>query len=325
MKEVKEKLNIGIIGVGHMGQYHVNVVASMLNYNLVGIYDENIQLAQEIANKFEIKAYLNLDDLLKDCESVTIAVPTVLHYETAKRALLANCHVLVEKPITETVEQATELCDIAKKHNKILQVGHVERFNGAVIELKKIVTNPLLIEAKRLAPFSSRIKDVGVILDMLIHDLDIVLNLVDSPLKKSFAVGSKVETNNEDIAQITLVFENGCIATITGSRVSQKKERSLMIQQDKSYIYLNYSNQDIEIHRQASSAYLMTKEQIRYSQESFVENLFVHKDNPLKSEHQHFFDCIRNGVEPLVPNDKDIETLSIALSSLKEIAENFSN
>ena len=316
------KLRIGVIGVGHMGQYHLNVLSTMLTtHKLVGVYDVNHEHANEKVANYETRAFANLDSLLERCEAVTIAVPTHLHYEIAKKALNHDCHVLLEKPITETVEQAEELAELAKEKGKILQVGHVERFNGAVMELHKIVTEPLMIETRRSSPFTPRIQDVGVVLDILIHDLDIVINLVDSKITDYFATGRAVLSKHEDIAIINLKFENGCVASLVGSRVSQNKERTLEITQDKSYIFLNYANQDIEIHRQASTAYLMTKEEIKYSQESFVEKLYVHKDNPLKSEHKHFYDCIVDGVAPLVPNEKDIETLKIALDSMRQIGE----
>lgn len=319
MAGIQKKLKMGVIGVGRMGQYHVNVTSAMNNHKLVGVYDANFEHAVQVMTNYDGKAFASLDNLLSRVDAVTIAVPTVLHYEVAKRALEHNCHVLLEKPMTETYQQASELIELAKARNLILQVGHVERYNGAVMELQNIVTEPLMIQSKRLAPFNPRIKDVGVVLDLLIHDLDIVLNLVDSPIKSYTAIGQKVVSDHEDLAIINLNFENGCLASLTGSRVSQHKERTLQITQDKSFIFLNYENQDIEIHRQASTAYLMTKEEIKYSQEAFVEKLHVHKDNPLKSEHAHFYDCVIDRVEPFVASDNDLLTLEVALASIEMI------
>ncbi|MDH5717073.1 MAG: Gfo/Idh/MocA family oxidoreductase [Spirochaetia bacterium] len=316
----KSKLKMGIIGVGRMGQYHLNVLSGLNTHQLVGVFDSNQDRSMELASKFETKSYSDYLKLLEDVEAITIAVPTHLHYEISKKALEYDCHVLLEKPMTTKLEEAVELQKIAKSKKKIIQVGHVERFNGAVIELQKIVTDPYLIEARRFSPFTPRIKDTGVILDMLIHDLDIVLNLVKYPVTSFTAMGSYIENENfEDIASLQLCFENGCIATLVGSRVSQNKERIMNITQEKSYIMLNYANQDIEIHRQASGAVLTTKEEIKYSQESFVEKLYVHKDNPLKSQHIHFYECITDNVTPLVPEEKDIETLRIALESIDKI------
>jgi len=306
-----------------MGQYHLNVVSSMNTHEMVGIYEENQDRSLELAAKFETKSFSSIEDLLENVDAVTIAVPTFLHYQIAKKALEYDCHVLLEKPMTQKLEEAIELQKLAKDKKKILQVGHVERFNGAVMELQKIVTDPYFIEARRFAPYNPRIKDSGVILDMLIHDLDIVLNLVTSPVVNFSAMGRFIKgPDYEDIASIQICFENESVATLIGSRVSQNKERIMNITQDKSYILLNYANQDIEIHRQASTAFLTTREEIKYSQESFVEKLYVHKDNPLKSQHQHFYECITENAIPLVPEEKDIETLKIALKSIEQIKAN---
>jgi predicted dehydrogenase len=309
-----KKLKLGIIGVGHMGQYHVSVASMLKNkINLAGIYDVDVQRAKEIANKYEIESFEKVDDLLDNIEAVVIAVPTYLHYKYASMAMDKNLHVLVEKPVTEKIEQARKLASKAKKKGLIFQVGHVERFNGAVQELFKIVTNPIIIESRRLAPFSGRIKDVGVVLDLMIHDIDIVMNIVKSPVVSVQASGGAMFSDYEDYATAILQFENSCIASITASRITQKKIRTLSISQEKSFISLDYATQDIQIHRQASQAYLLTKEEIKYSQEAFVEELFIHKENPLKQEHEHFHDCIRNGFIPYVTNDADIRSLEITL------------
>ena len=302
-----------------MGQYHVNVLASMLTHKLVGVYDINKERAEQIAEKHETRSFAQVEALLARADAVVISVPTQNHFEYAKMAIEHDCHVLVEKPITQTIEQAESLIRLANVNQKLLQVGHIERFNGAVIELNKIVTDPLLIETRRTSPFAPRIKDVGVVLDMLIHDLDIVLNLVKSPVVSFRSLGRMIETDHEDICTINIDFKNGCLATLMASRVSQKKERTLTVTQNQNLIFLNYENQDIEIYRQATSAYLITREEVKYSQESFVEKLHVQKDNPLKSEHQHFYECIMQDKPPLVSNTKDIETLSIAMDSIREI------
>lgn len=321
MTNNQKVIKSGVIGTGHMGKYHVNVLSSLNsdNHQLVGIYDVDQKNAREVAAQFNLKAFESIGDLLDNCNAVTIAVPTENHYEIAKEALNRGCHVLIEKPITSKVEHAIELMEIAKQQKRILQVGHVERFNGAVIELNKIVEKPIFIETKRLAPYSPRIQDAGVVLDMLIHDLDIVLNLVKSPLIEFNAMGQRLKNIHEDIAVVNLRFADNTFSTLMASRISQAKERKLYITQESSYIILNYTNQDIEIHRKASSANLTTPDEIRYSSESFVENVFVHKDNPLKSEHVHFHKCITGETAPMVPNEKDIETLKIALGSIAKI------
>ncbi|WP_425591029.1 Gfo/Idh/MocA family oxidoreductase [Leptospira barantonii] len=314
-----ERVKLGVIGTGHMGQYHVNVAKTLNDANLIGIFDADVERAKQMAEKHKTSAFATIDELISKVDALVIAVPTFLHHEIAKKALLANKHVLVEKPIAETTEQAKELVKLAADKNLVLLVGHVERFNGAVLELGKIVKDPLLIESRRLAPFNPRIKDVGVVLDMMIHDIDIVLNLVNSPVKKLSAFGTKVLSNHEDIANVLLEFENGCLASITASRATQAKIRTLNITQKDVYIMLDFTDQEIELHRQATSDILLLSEEIKYRQESIVEKIFVHKDNPLKQEHEHFIRCIRKETEPIVNRNSDVSTLEIAYQILSEI------
>jgi predicted dehydrogenase len=305
-----------------MGQYHVNVgIGLQPECEVVGIYDKDENRAKEISGKFGVRGYGNLDELIEASDAVVVAVPTFLHYEIAKMALQRGRHVLVEKPITETVEQAEELVSIAREKGLILQVGHVERFNGAVLELGKIVESPLLIESRRLAPFNPRIADVGVILDLMIHDLDIIINLVNSDVTAVAAQGSIVQSKHEDVAVANLKFANGCIASLTASRMTQSKIRTLTISQTNAYIILDFGTQDIDVHRQSSSDYLMTREELKYRQESFVEKIYVHKDNPLRLEQQHFLRCIRGEQTPIVEGRSDIQTLSLAHRILKQVHE----
>lgn len=316
-----DKINLGIIGVGHMGQYHVNVARQLTDAKLIGIYDADPSRAKIISEKYETSHFSSVSDLLKETDAVIIAAPTFLHHEISKQALLAGKHVLVEKPIAESVDQARELVNLSQKNNLILQVGHVERFNGAILELGKIVESPILIESRRLAPFNTRIRDVGVVLDMMIHDIDIVLNLVKSDVISMSAMGAKVVSNHEDIASVLLKFKNGCIASINASRNTQSKIRTLNITDKNSYITLDFTDQEIELHRQASSNTQMSSNEIRYRQESIVEKIFVHKDNPLKQEHEHFLKCILKKDQPQVDGETDIKTIEIAHTILKEIVK----
>lgn len=316
---MSDKIKLSIIGVGHMGQYHVNVAKMVADAKLVGVYDADSERCKQIAERHETKAFSDLDEILSESEAVVIAVPTFLHYEVAKKALLAKKHVLVEKPISETVEQAKELVNLAKDNQLIFQVGHVERFNGAVLELNKIAEQPLLVEFRRLSPYNARIKDVGVVLDMMIHDIDIVMNLVNSDVVSVSALGSSVYSKHEDIATVIIKFANGCIAKITASRCTQAKIRTLNISQKETYIELDFADQEIQLHRQASSNTSLGKDVIRYKQESIVEKIFVHKDNPLKQEQEHFIRCIMGKDTPFVEGDKDIKTLEIAHEILRQI------
>ncbi len=316
---MSDKVKLGIIGVGHMGQYHVNVSKQVANADLIGVYDSSPDRAKEISEKYQTSSFDTTGSLLEKVQAVIIAAPTFLHHEIARKALLQGKHVLVEKPIAETVVQARELVSIAKEKGLIFQVGHVERFNGAVLELSKIAEHPLLVESRRMSPYNERIKDVGVVLDMMIHDIDIVLNLVNSPVVALNAMGAKVYSNHEDVATAILKFENGCIAKITASRCTQAKIRTLDISEKDSFIELDFADQEIRLHRQASSNTQLRPDSIRYKQEEIVEKIFVHKDNPLKQEHEHFVNCILGKAKPFVDGEKDIITLEIAYKILSQI------
>ncbi len=315
------KVKVGLVGTGHMGQYHVNIAAGLPEYEVVGIYDADPARAAEIGERFSVPPIDSFDELVDQSEAIVIAVPTVLHYKMALQALQAGRHVLVEKPMTETVAQARELVELAETKGLTFQVGHVERFNGAVLELNKIVEEPLLVESRRLAPFNPRISDVGVVLDLMIHDIDIILNMVNKEVVSVHGRGNRALSDHEDIAVATILFEGGCVANLIASRATQAKIRRLNITQENAYIVLDFATQDIDIHRRASSAYLMTREELKYKQEAFVEKIAVHRDNPLRQEHQHFVACIRGASEPVVGYQEELRTLEIASKILSDIKE----
>ncbi|CRF31893.1 oxidoreductase [Brachyspira suanatina] len=315
-----DKVNISIIGVGRMGQFHLNVVSQINQINLSGIYDADENHLNEISQKHNIRKFNSLDEAIDNSDAVIIASPTMYHFEIAKKAVEKGKHVLVEKPMTETYAQALELEEIVKQKNVILQVGHVERFNGAVQELHHIIEKPYLIEARRLAPFTPRITDVGVVFDIMIHDLDIVTSLVKKPIVRFSASGKRIRTNNEDIASALLEFEDSTIATISASRVTQEKIRTLAISTEEAYFILDYATQDITIHRQAASqSNIKTSVGINYKQESIIERVFIHRDNPLKLEDEHFANCILGKDKRFVSIEDDVNTIKLTESILKEI------
>ena len=315
-----DKVNISIIGVGRMGQFHLNVVSQINHINLSGIYDADENHLNEISQKHNIRKFNSLDEAIDNADAVIIASPTIHHFEIAKKAVEKGKHVLVEKPMTETYAQALELEEIVKQKNVILQVGHVERFNGAVQELHHIIEKPYLIEARRLAPFTPRITDVGVVFDIMIHDLDIVTSLVKKPIIKFSASGKRIRTNNEDIASALLEFEDSTIATISASRVTQEKIRTLAISTEEAYFILDYATQDITIHRQAASqSNIKTSVGINYKQESIIERVFIHRDNPLKLEDEHFANCILGKDKRFVSIEDDVNTIKLTEAILKEI------
>ena len=315
-----DKVNISIIGVGRMGQFHLNVVSQINHINLSGIYDADENHLNEISQKYNIKKFNSLDEAIDNADAVIIASPTIYHFEIAKKAVEKGKHVLVEKPMTETYAQALELEKIVKQKNVILQVGHVERFNGAVQELHHIIEKPYLIEARRLAPFTPRITDVGVVFDIMIHDLDIVTSLVKKPIVRFSASGKRIRTKNEDIASALLEFEDSTIATISASRVTQEKIRTLAISTEEAYFILDYATQDITIHRQAASqSNIKTSVGINYKQESIIERVFIHRDNPLKLEDEHFANCILGKDKRFVSIEDDVNTIKLTEAILKEI------
>jgi predicted dehydrogenase len=222
----------------------------------------------------------------------------------------------VEKPITPTLEEARELFAIARRSGAVLHVGHVERFNGAVQELKKIVERPILIESRRLGPFAPRVQKDSVVMDLMIHDLDIVLGLVDSPPRRLTAMGSSVHSASTDIANVQIGFESGTIALITASRATEEKIRVLAVTQPDAYVVLDYSEQDIRIHRRAAQEYTLNRESIRYRRASFVEHVQVHKDNPLKLEVLHLVRAVRRlraGEKVVLAETEDVRSLAMAL------------
>ncbi len=311
-----EKIRAGVVGVGKMGEYHVGVLSEMSEVSLVGVVDINEDRARGIAKNFGCSYYSNYQDIYNEVDVVVIAVPTSLHYSVGKDFLSSGTHVLLEKPCTDNLDQARELFDIASKKNLTLHIGHIERFNGAVQELHKIVVDPVYVECRRMSSFNERIKDDGVVLDVMIHDIDIILNLIKSRVVETHVLGASVFSKKDDLVTVQLEFENKCIASIVASRVSQNKERTLAVTQKDSYVLLDYTDQEIYVQRDSSSEHQLRKGSLRYKQESLVERIFVHKENPLKLELQHFIDCAKNGSPRKVAVDNELYSLEIALDIL---------
>ena len=287
------KVRAGVVGAGRMGEYHVGVLSEMQKVDLAGVVDIDPQRQKAIRETYHAPTYSDCSDLFGKVDVAVVAVPTMLHYPVAKELLNHGIHVLLEKPCANNLDHARELFQLAQDKNLILHIGHVERFNGAVQELHKIVESPLFVECKRMGPFTERIKDDGVILDIMIHDIDIVLNVIKSKVVKSQVLGASVFSEKDDLVSAQLELENGCIVNIVASRASQNKVRTLSVTQKDSFVVLDYTDQEIYVHRKSSSEHQMTKGSLRYKQESLVERIFVHKDNPLKLELQHFIDCVK--------------------------------
>ena len=309
-----KKVKAGVIGVGHMGQYHAGAYMELPYVDLVGVADVDERKLDTVTQRYEVKGFKDFHDLLPLVDVVTVAVPTQLHTPIGKEVLEAGVHVLMEKPIARTMEEAVALTELAREKGLTLHLGHVERFNGAVQELMKIVTEPLLVESRRLGPFVKRVADDGVVLDLMIHDIDIVLRLVNSGVKGINASGTSIYTNKGDAAVVTLWFENGCVASITASRLTQNKIRTMAVSEKDFYVFLNFTEQDLHIHREAFSEAIRTPKELRYRQSSLIEQVFVHKENPLKQELAHFIEAALGEDGPSVPTQLDLESLRIALT-----------
>jgi len=242
-----DKIRVGVIGVGSLGQHHARVYASLPEVELVGVVDTDPERAGEIAAKFGTKAYSLYTELFGKVDAVNIASPTTTHAEIGVHCLKEGIHVLAEKPIAHTLEAADRLIQAAHENDRVLQIGHLERFNPAVVALREIVTKPRFFEAHRMGLFSPRSLDVDVILDLMIHDLDIISLLVPSPVEKIIAVGIAILSNRIDIANARIQFADGCVANITASRVSMEKIRKLRLFQKHEYISLDYTRQDLAV------------------------------------------------------------------------------
>ena len=318
------RIRAGVVGAGHMGQYHILALAELWDVELVAICDADADRARQVAAQYGTRAVATHQELAGLVDIATVAVPTERHFEVARDLLEAGVHVLVEKPVTPTLEEAKELFRLARQRAQVLHVGHVERFNGAVQELRKIVERPVLIESRRLGPFVPRVQNDSVVMDLMIHDIDIVLGLVDSEPRRMNALGRSIHSRRADVANVQILFDSGAMATITASRATEEKIRTLSITQPDAYIVLNYADQDIQIHRRAAQEYTLNRESIRYRQASFVERLFVHKDNPLKLEIRHLISAARAAKatgQVELPETEDLRSLAVALEIERMIRE----
>ncbi len=308
------KLKCAVIGTGYLGKFHAEKYASLDQCELVAVVDINEQAAKDVAAKHSAAALTTYDSLLGHIDAVSIVVPTSLHHAVTRDFLLAGTHVLVEKPITVTVEEADDLIAIAKQQNVILQVGHLERFNPAVLGMDN-EEKPLFIEAHRLSPFNPRANDVSVVLDLMIHDIDIILALIDSDLERIDASGTAVLTQGTDIANARLTFANGCVANVTASRISMKTERKMRMFRPSSYISIDFQNKVLTRHKTGEKEMFAGVPEI-VSEESVFEN-----GDALREEIKHFVECIRTGTNPLVSGVAGRRALQTAIEITKLVEE----
>jgi predicted dehydrogenase len=311
------KLKVGVIGVGSLGQHHARVYSEIKNVELVGVADSDPQRAQEIAAKHKTKAFSDHRELLKQTQAVSVVVPTSLHYAVAKEVIAAGNHLLLEKPITSKIAEAEELVKLAEEKAIKLQVGHIERFNPAIRAASEHISDPKFIECTRIAPFVSRGTDVPVVLDLMIHDIDIILSFVRSPLKNISAIGFNLVSEKEDIANARLEFANGCVANVTASRISAKKERKIRFFQRNAYINVDYMKPEVKVYKLKGEprGVLDLAKMVDY------QELKIDKIEPLKAELSAFVDCVINGREPLVTGHDGLMALKIAEEILAGISE----
>lgn len=308
-------MKIAVVGVGSLGQHHARVYSQIPGVELAGVCDTDGGRAEKIAKNFNTAAFVKYTDLIGKIDAVSIVVPTPFHYAVAKDFLNAGVHCLVEKPITTTVVHAEELLNLANGKNLILQIGHIERFNTAVIEAQKYIKNPRFIEAQRLGPYDPRVAHIGVVMDLMIHDIDIVLTLAGSKIIQLDAIGAKVLSGNEDIANVRLKFANGCVANISASRVSIDKFRKIRIFQDDAYISLDYAGQSLKIYRKKGAV-------VESMRDIEVIKPKLKTEEPLKRELEHFINCVTEGKKPLVTGERGRDALEVAIEIIETLKKN---
>ncbi len=295
-----EIIRAGVAGAGSMGRNHARVYSLIPGAKLCAVYDADPERAKAVADEFGTVPVSSLEELAERAEAISVAVPTVAHREVGCRLMDLGAHVLMEKPIAPSTEDAGVLVETAKRNGKILQVGHIERFNPVLRQLEERLTKPKFIEAHRLSPFPNRSIDIGVVLDLMIHDLEVILHLVKSPVTSIDAVGVPVLMPSEDIANARLRFENGCVANVTASRISPEKMRKIRVFQSDCYLSLDYQEQGGQIHWRDGMSI----------QRAEVE---VEKDEPLKLELAAFVSSVAHGHDPAVSGQQGAAALELAL------------
>jgi predicted dehydrogenase len=310
-------IRIGVIGVGNMGQHHTRVLSLMKDVEFIGIADVNVERGLDTASKYRVRFFENYLDLLPRVDAVCIAVPTRLHYQVGMECLQAGIHTLIEKPIAASIAEAESLVNAAAEANCILQVGHIERFNPAFQELSKVLkTEELLaLEAHRMSPYSDRANDVSVVLDLMIHDIDLLLELAAAPVVKLTASGSRGRASDSaylDYVTATLGFSNGIVATLTASKVTHRKIRRIAAHCKNSLTEADFLNNEILIHRQTTANYTTDYGQVLYRQDGLIEKVYTSNIEPLHAELEHFVHCVRGGNQPSVGGEQALKALRLA-------------
>jgi len=308
-----EKLRVGVVGVGYFGQFHAEKYAKFEDVELVGVADVDGSRAREIAKRYRTRPFIQYADLFERVQAVSIAVPTPFHYSVTKECFLQGVDVLLEKPIASTLKEADELINLSESKGLIFQIGHLERFNGALSTLEGKVQHPLFIESHRLGPFSGRGTEVDVVLDLMVHDLDIILSLVEAKEKRFQAIGIPILTQTSDIANARIEFENGCTADLTVSRVSEKKIRRTRIFQADGILSIDYFLQKLSFSKRVV---FPGKKKMP---EMVTEEIPVEKVDLLETEIHSFLESVRNRKRPRVSGTDGRRALDLALRIIRKI------
>ncbi|OIO54056.1 MAG: UDP-N-acetyl-D-glucosamine dehydrogenase [Alphaproteobacteria bacterium CG_4_10_14_0_2_um_filter_63_37] len=304
---VTPPLRTAVIGVGYLGRFHAQKYAAIDEAELVAVVDINPESAQRVAAECDTAALYDYRDLFGKVDAVSVVVPTQLHHQVAKDCLEQGIHVLLEKPMTVTVAEADELIAIARAKGLVLQIGHLERFNAAVLALDPVLTQPRFIESHRLAPFNPRGADVSVVLDLMIHDIDLIQNLVRAPIKQIDANGAAVLTQDFDIVNARITFENGCVANVTASRVSVRPQRRMRLFQPDAYIIIDFQDKILSVHRKGN------KEMFPGIAEITSEESIFEKSDAILAEVRAFIAAVEQGSEPLVSGEDGRQALHTAI------------
>lgn len=319
-------LKIGVCGVGHLGKFHLNNWKEIEGIKLVGFYDPSDTNANEVKKEYGLKRFKSPDELIESCDAIDIVAPTTAHYELCKKAILKSKDVFVEKPMANTMIEAKEIVNLTREANIKLQVGHVERFNPALIAAKKYNPEPMFIEVHRLAQFNPRGTDVSVILDLMIHDIDIILSLVKGDVKNIFANGVNVLSDTPDIANVRIEFDNGCVANLTSSRISMKKMRKMRLFQKDSYIGINFLDKKTEIIKYKSprdkDVFTFDIETNHGKKTIAIASPVITETNAIKMELQSFVNSIKDNKTTVVTEVDGYRAMEIAHLILEKISRN---
>lgn len=323
-------LKVGVFGVGHLGKFHLNNWKEMDNVELVGFYDPNDAMAADVSARYNLKRFDNPLDLIRQIDAADIVAPTNFHFELCQLAIRNGKHVFVEKPLANTMEEARELVKLVKESNIKMQVGHVERFNPAFLATKNLALNPMFIEVHRLAEFNARGTEVSVILDLMIHDIDIILSMVQSGVKHISSSGVAVMTDTPDIANVRIEFHNGCVANLTSSRISLKKMRKMRIFQKDAYVGIDFLEKKTEVIRMKSDeaapgAFEFELETPKGKKTIQVMNPESPTVNAIRLELESFRDAIQNNTRTVVSETDGFSAMEVAHQILHKIAHNTIN